>query len=182
METETPAKKSYKKWWIIAGVVVLLIIIGSLMGGSPSKTSATSPTTAKAPLKVNTTEAKATTTTVAPLVAWVQKNYSIMQMLSSQVGAVSSDMVSAGSSGQYSDLLAACQNLGGDAQMAARVAQAPDPSVEQHWSASLTYLNSASQDCVQGVNQMDVGLIQKMNSDIASATSELRQVATAVNS
>lgn len=156
MESDIPVvKKSRKKLWIgLAAALILLFIIIDASSGSGSKTTATAPTTV---------ETRAVTTTVNQVRAWAASNASTFQTIGKDLTSVGNDSNNVLSQGGYSTLSQACVKLGSDVKSAQSASPIPDAALEQKWSQILAQLSTASDDCVQGIANVDANQIAQMS-------------------
>lgn len=115
-------------------------------------------------------------TTGDKITAWDSKYGSVFTTLGNDLSTFSKDA----EAGNVSAAGADCQQMQTDIATAQNEAAIPDSTVEQHWSSALSDLSAAAQDCVQGVNNNDVTLIQQANSEITQGNTQLADTTTAI--
>ena len=103
---------------------------------------------------------------------------------SSRTAAVGADLGAIDQAAAARDTTAlrvACSAMGADVRSAQAYDSIPDAEAQAEWLASLSYLAQASTDCVNGVDTLSGPLIQKMDSEIASATDTLKRATSRIN-
>jgi hypothetical protein len=126
--------------------------------------------------------ANPTTTALSALQQWGRRNLGIISTLGVDLQSIGTDATAASQSGDYSTIAADCATLGRDVASAQALPPIPDPSAEGQWTAALSDLASASQDCTQGIAQGDVGLMDQVSTEINTANGELTALAASIGS
>lgn len=120
---------------------------------------------------------KSTTAPAETVKGWVTQNRIYLDQLGSDSSKISKDVPLAVSSGDYTTVISDCTNFEVDAQAAQSAPPVPSASLEQHWSSGLTYTISAAKDCIAGLEQKDASLVNRFNSELASANAQMQLVA-----
>ncbi len=159
----------------VGGIIVIVVVlalliwgISALFGGSGKKTPPSKP--------ISTTTQTQPQSTASKVVAWDSQYGGVFNTLQGDFSTISKDS----SNPDTSVILGDCQQLQLDVTDAQNKPAIPDPTIEQHWSSALSYMNSASTDCVDGINNNDSTLINKSASEITQATTEMTATNTAI--
>jgi len=99
---------------------------------------------------------------------WLKAHQNTIQDLQNDLNAVTD----AGNTGNTSDILAGCQKLGTDSAHALTLPPIPDPQIQADQGASLAHFQSASQVCVRGIQQGDLGLMEQYKSEVSAGIAE----------
>lgn len=159
---------------VVFGIIALIIwgIASALGGGSkPTASNSNSPANTSA-----TTSAQSPPSTASQISVWNSKYGSIFTTLGNDLSTFSTDAKAGDVAASGND----CQQLKDDVATAKGQPAIPESTVEQHWSSALSYLDSAAQDCINGVNQNDVSLITQANNEMNQATDEINATTTAI--
>lgn len=164
---------------VIMAVWVITALSISSKNNNLSNVQTTNNVTQKSVTKNNNNSKSQTP--VNPLISqmssWYTKYGAILSSITNDLGQISKDS----SNQNESALLTDCQTLGTDVTTAQSYPAIPDNTTEQHWSSALTYLNSASQDCIQGLNNNDANQITQAVNEISQATTQLNEATNAIN-
>jgi hypothetical protein len=187
-----------KAWvWTLVAIVVLLLGIGAASGGSTktSKQTATNTSAAPQPHPSAPSPAKPaarTTTATEPaapaspqitpadataerMYVWYQRYGSIFNTVAEDSHEVASASSSVGNSGEFGEVISACQKLGADMRTAQSDPAIPDPQIAADWSTVLADLSSGAQDCVSGAEGDNVSLIEQATREFGQGDEALNK-------
>lgn len=177
-----------KKWLMgCGGLIVLIIVIAGIAGAaggsktsnSSSSNSSSTPSPSPSPSASPMTSAQAQLATVT---SWYRTNGTAFQ---ADDKAVTNDLTQVSTDAGNSDdtgLVTACQQLSTDAQTMQALPAIPDSAIASHISSSLSYLNSAGQDCVSGVNNQDSAMIDQATQEMSQGTTQMEDATNEINS
>lgn len=149
-------------------IVLILLVVGAfhLFGSSkhPTKTTANTNSQNKLP---------AATYKVA---AWEKQNNSIFSLFSQDMTSIGNDEKAANANNVSSD----CAQLQVDVATAQKYPAIPNPGINKYWEDMLTNLNAAGKDCESGAFNSDASLLQRSNTELSKATSDLSTITPAL--
>ena len=166
-----PKKKGSTLGGIIVIVVFIAIVVGIIMaltGGSKPKTTASN-NTAPASTASTTPAASSTAQQVAN---WVTKYGTVFTTFSNDFSSIGT----ASGNSDTATLLTDCKKLQTDVTTAQAYPAIPDSTSASDLSTALTYMQSASQNCIDGLNNSDSNQLSQSAKEITQSTTAIGKV------
>jgi hypothetical protein len=146
-----------------------IVIAGLMVAGCSSPSAVGSSSTNAASSGSSTSVAN----NAAGTAQWVAKNRMVLTNLGDDLGSLVTTLPAAVSSRSFSTVTAGCQKLAADVATAKTLPAIPNSAAQKEWSSLLSKLDTASQDCANGVSQSSTQLISQADMKISRSQGKL---------